>query len=152
MKDFFDTLCQLSRSVASTAVGRTLHAALLTGACASPCAAAQGDAAQGVGVMELVSVLGGLALVLVVFAGMVWAMKRAQSLKGVSAQNLEIVGGLTFGMRDRVVLVKADRRHVLLAVGSQGIRALSEWDAGEGGSEFGDALGDSRARLSGTAR
>lgn len=110
-------------------------------------AAPAADTAAGVSMMDLVSVLGGLILVLAVFAGMVWAMKRAQSSRTVGSRHLEVVGGLSFGMRDRVVLVRAAQRHVLLAVGSQGIRALSEWEAPVEGEEFAGALGESRARL-----
>ena len=115
-------------------------------------AAPAADSGAGVGVMELVSVLGGLVLVLAVFAGMVWAMKRAQGARSVGSRHLEVVGGLSFGMRDRVVLVRAAQRHVLLAVGSQGIRALSEWEAPEHSEEFAGALGESRARLREGAR
>jgi flagellar protein FliO/FliZ len=110
-------------------------------------AALAADPAAGVSMMDLVSVLGGLILVLAVFAGMVWAMKRAQSSRTVGSRHLEVVGGLSFGMRDRVVLVRAAQRHVLLAVGSQGIRALSEWEVPGDGEEFAGALGESRARL-----
>ena len=75
----------------------------------------------------MLSVLAGLLLVLGVFAALVWGLKRSRALNLAGSAQLEVLGGLSFGMRDRVVLVRAEERRVLLAVGPNGISALSEW-------------------------
>lgn len=85
---------------------------------------------SGVGIGQMISVLGGLLLVLGVFAALVWGLKRSRALNLSGSAQLEVMGGLSFGMRDRVVLVRAEQRRVLLAVGPNGISALSEWDEG----------------------
>lgn len=83
--------------------------------------------APGVGIGQMLSVLAGLLLVLGVFAALVWGLKRSRALNLSGSAQLEVLGGLSFGMRDRVVLVRAEGRRVLLAVGPNGISALSEW-------------------------
>ena len=83
--------------------------------------------APGVGIGQMLSVLAGLLLVLGVFAALVWGLKRSRALNLAGSAQLEVLGGLSFGMRDRVVLVRAEERRVLLAVGPNGISALSEW-------------------------
>lgn len=103
----------------------------------------------GVGIGQMISVLGGLLLVLGIFAALVWGLKRSRALNLGGSAQLEVMGGLSFGMRDRVVLVRAEQRRVLLAVGPNGISALSEW--GEDGNDgFRDTLRDSVASLRGT--
>ncbi len=83
--------------------------------------------APGVGIGQMLSVLAGLLIVLGVFAALVWGLKRSRALNLTGSAQLEVLGGLSFGMRDRVVLVRAEGRRVLLAVGPNGISALSEW-------------------------
>lgn len=102
---------------------------LLLMAFSPPALAAPGTLAEapGVGIGQMLSVLAGLLLVLGIFAALVWGLKRSRALNLSGSAQLEVLGGLSFGMRDRVVLVRAEGRRVLLAVGPNGISALSEW-------------------------
>ena len=115
---------------AAIGCGRSRISACLLWLGVSPSAlAAPGSLAEapGVGIGQMLSVLAGLLLVLGVFAALVWGLKRSRALNLAGSAQLEVLGGLSFGMRDRVVLVRAEERRVLLAVGPNGISALSEW-------------------------
>ena len=89
---------------------------------------------------SILPVVGGLVAVLCLFFFLVWLMKRLQGGRGISDYGLQVVGGLSFGMRDRVVLIKAHQRHVLVSITGSGMRTLSEWDESTAQEPFGSTL------------
>jgi flagellar protein FliO/FliZ len=58
----------------------------------------------------------GLLVVLVIFAICVWAIKQLQRQQIGSGNRLHIVGGLSLGMRERIVLVQAGKKQLILGV------------------------------------
>lgn len=58
----------------------------------------------------------GLLIVLVIFAICVWAIKQLQRQQVGNGNRLHIVGGLSLGMRERIVLVQAGKKQLILGV------------------------------------
>jgi flagellar protein FliO/FliZ len=73
----------------------------------------------------LVEVILGLALVLALFMGVAYLLRRVGSLRGTTPDSdLRIVGGLSLSTRDRIVLLEVREHHVLLGLSPGNIRAL----------------------------
>lgn len=66
----------------------------------------------------------GLLVVLVIFAICVWAIKQLQRQQIGSGNRLHIVGGLSLGMRERIVLVQAGKKQLILGVTPSRIETL----------------------------
>jgi flagellar protein FliO/FliZ len=66
----------------------------------------------------------GLLIVLAIFALCVWAIKQLQRQQFVTGDRLQIVGGLSLGMRERVVLVQAGKKQLILGVTPSRIEML----------------------------
>lgn len=58
----------------------------------------------------------GLLVVLAIFGLCVWAIKQLQRQQLTSGDRLQIVGGLSLGMRERIVLVQAGKKQLILGV------------------------------------
>jgi len=58
----------------------------------------------------------GLLVVLVIFAICVWITQQLQRQQLSSGNRLHIVGGLSLGMRERIVLVQAGKKQLILGV------------------------------------
>lgn len=74
--------------------------------------------------MGMLQVFGGLLLVLLVVAGLAWALKRF----GVNQQNaagiMKIIGGVAVGQRERVVLIEVGATWLVVGVAPGQVRAL----------------------------
>ncbi len=58
----------------------------------------------------------GLLVVLAIFGVCVWVIKQLQRQQLTSGDRLQIVGGLSLGMRERIVLVQAGKKQLILGV------------------------------------
>ncbi|MDD5754827.1 MAG: flagellar biosynthetic protein FliO [Methylococcales bacterium] len=58
----------------------------------------------------------GLLIVLAIFTLCVWAIKQLQRQQFNSGERLQIVGGLSLGMREKLVLVQAGKKQLILGV------------------------------------
>ena len=66
----------------------------------------------------------GLLIVLVIFAICVWAIRQLQSATQMGGDRLQIVGGLSLGMREKLVLVQAGKKQLILGVTPSRIEML----------------------------
>lgn len=73
----------------------------------------------------------GLAIVLLILAGISWAMKKF--MPGVSQQQsvVRVVGGTSLGTRDRVVVLEVAGRWIVVGVGGGQMTALANLEAGQ---------------------
>ncbi len=68
-----------------------------------------------------------LVVVLSLFMACAWVFKRWSPFVGTQSNQLEIISSIVLGRRDRVILLRCgDEKHVLLAVGSNGVQCLCE--------------------------
>lgn len=67
-----------------------------------------------------------LLLVLAVFGGLVWLLRKSGSLALINKNQLAIVAGLSLGMREKLVLVKVGEKQLLLGVTAGRIDKLLE--------------------------
>ena len=58
----------------------------------------------------------GLVLVLVLFFACVWAMRKLHGMSAIGADKLRVVGGLSLGMREKVVLLEVGTKQLVLGV------------------------------------
>ena len=80
-------------------------------------------------VSALLKLAFGLAVVLGIFFAAAWLARRTlQQPAGAKAQ-LKIVSGMSLGSKDRVVLVRANDRELLLGQSSNGITVLYSWSS-----------------------
>ena len=73
---------------------------------------------------DFASWAGGLLLVLAIFALCAWAMRQLQRQQMASGDRLHLVGGLSLGMRERLVLVQAGKKQLILGVTPSRIETL----------------------------
>ncbi|MEI7840336.1 MAG: flagellar biosynthetic protein FliO [Methylococcaceae bacterium] len=66
----------------------------------------------------------GLLVVLAIFAVCVWAIRQLQSATQIDGERLQIVGGLSLGMREKLVLVQAGKKQLILGVTPNRIEML----------------------------
>lgn len=92
---------------------------------ALPVAAAAQDGASGVDFSSLVRLTVGLAVVVLAILGLGWLLRRtgAGGAGGVAGQ-LRLLGGLSVGNRERVVLVQVGARQLLLGVAPGRVQTL----------------------------
>lgn len=79
----------------------------------------------------LMQLTSGLVIVLLCIIVLAWLAKRFNRLQSTPDGSLEIVSGLSVGARERIVLVKAGRRHLLIGVSPGQVSALCELDQDE---------------------
>ncbi len=72
----------------------------------------------------LMQLVGGLLVVLVCIVVLAWFAKRFNRLQTSSDGSLQIIGGISMGARERVVLVRAGDEQILLGVSPGRINAL----------------------------
>ncbi len=58
----------------------------------------------------------GLLVVLAIFVVCAWAIRQLQRQQFDSGDRLKIVGGLSLGMRERLILVQAGKKQLILGV------------------------------------
>lgn len=70
----------------------------------------------------------GLFIVVALIFGMAWFMRRMGNMRGMAAGNLKILGGLSVGQRERIVLIQAGNTQLLVGVAPGAIRTLHVLD------------------------
>ena len=87
--------------------------------------AGTGAAGQPVTGIEVVGqVTLSLMLVIAVLLVMAWAMRRLGRFQSQTASRLQVLGGLRLGARERILLVEAEGRRILVGVSPGGLRTL----------------------------
>lgn len=66
----------------------------------------------------------GLMIVLAVFFLCVWGMRKLTGLNPNNAEKMRVVGGLSLGMREKILLVQAGRKQLILGVTPGRIQTL----------------------------
>ena len=80
---------------------------------------------------SVVQMLFSLALVLAALIGSVWLLRRFSSSGVLSRAPLKVVGGVSLGGRERVVVVEAGERWLVLGVTGQQVSLLTEMPRAE---------------------
>lgn len=83
---------------------------------------------EPIGISNYLQMFFGLFIVVAVIIGMAWFMRRMGSMNGVAAGNLKVLGGISVGQRERVVLVQAGETQLLIGVAPGEIRTLHVMD------------------------
>lgn len=79
---------------------------------------------EPVGMGNYLQMFFGLFIVVALIFGMAWFMRRMGNMSGISAGNLKVLGGISVGQRERVVLVQAGDTQLLVGVAPGEIRTL----------------------------
>ncbi len=91
-------------------------------------APAAGQAATGVEVIGQVTL--SLMLVVAVLLVLAWAMRRLNRFQPQGASSLRVLGGLSLGARERILLVGVGDKRLLVGVSPGGLRTLLVLDEG----------------------
>ncbi len=83
---------------------------------------------QGFDFAAVGQLLAGLVLVLVLFLGLAWLVKRTGVAGGFSHQGLKVLATLPLSARERVVLVQAGSKQLLLGVAPGRVNLLESYD------------------------
>lgn len=75
-------------------------------------------------VSSTLRMLGSLAVVLLLVAGGAWLLKRYRPGGRMPGGQIEVIGGLSLGSRERVVLLQVLDEQVLVGISQDGMRAL----------------------------
>lgn len=70
----------------------------------------------------------GLIAVLLLIVGLAWVMRRMGGVSGTAAGSLRVLGGLSMGTRERVVLVQVGETQLLLGVAPGRVQTLHVLD------------------------
>ncbi len=74
---------------------------------------------------QLVQVLGGLALVLVLVVVLAWLARRLNSARfAAGARNLRLVGGISLGARERILVVEVGDTQLVVGVAPGRVQTL----------------------------
>jgi flagellar protein FliO/FliZ len=87
---------------------------------ADPALAHKGAVSLG-GVLQVITGL--VAVLALIFAG-AWVLKRFGRLQGITHDQLRLVGGISLGQRERIVIVQAGSDRLLIGVAPGCIRTL----------------------------
>ncbi len=82
----------------------------------------------GLDTSALVRVTLGLALVLAVIVGLGWAMRRMGAVTGSASGRLRVLGGVSVGNRERVVLLQVGEEQLLIGVAPGRVQTLHVLD------------------------
>lgn len=83
---------------------------------------------EPVGVGNYLQMFFGLFVVVALIFGLAWFMRRMGNMSGMAAGNLKVVGGISVGQRERVVLIQAGETQLLVGVAPGEIRTLHVMD------------------------
>ena len=83
---------------------------------------------EPIGAGSYIQMFLGLLLVVALIFGMAWLMRRMGGMNGMSTGNLKVLGGLSVGQRERIILVQAGDTQLLVGVAPGQIRTLHVMD------------------------
>ncbi|MFT6913987.1 MAG: flagellar protein FliO/FliZ [Motiliproteus sp.] len=117
----------VSSAVSSAAVsGAALSDAAKSVALVRPAPASR--VVEGFDFTVLGQLLAGLVLVLLIFMGLAWLVRRTGVAGGFSQQGLRVVATLPLSTRERVVLVQAGSQQLLLGVAPGRVNLLQSFE------------------------
>lgn len=79
---------------------------------------------EPIGISNYIQMFFGLFVIVVVIFGMAWLMRRMGNINRMSSTDLKVLGGLSVGQRERVVLVQAGDTQILVGVAPGQVRLL----------------------------
>lgn len=82
-----------------------------------------GSAGVNIG-QQLVQVLGSLGVVLVLVLVLAWLAKRLSRSSTVQARGLRLIGGISLGSKERIVLIQVGEQQLLVGVAPGSIQTL----------------------------
>ncbi|MCC5857868.1 MAG: flagellar biosynthetic protein FliO [Ectothiorhodospiraceae bacterium] len=85
-------------------------------------------ARPGVDTAALLRVTVGLAVVLLLIVGLGWVMRRLGGVQSHGNGKLRVLAGVSVGPKERVVLLRAGDKQLLLGVGPGQVRTLHVFD------------------------
>lgn len=83
---------------------------------------------EPIGVGNYVQMFLGLFLIVAIIFGMAWLMRRMSNLNNGTASDLKVLGGVSVGQRERIVLVQAGDTQLLVGVAPGQVTALHVMD------------------------
>lgn len=89
---------------------------------------AGGGAAPGVDTAALVRLVVGLGVVLLLILALGWVMRRTGRFAGPASGQLRVIGGVSVGSRERVVLVQVGEQQLLVGVAPGRVQTLHVLD------------------------
>ena len=87
-----------------------------------------GSSGEIIAVDSLLRMSGGLLLVLIVMALVFWLMKRAQVFKGGLHSELKVLGAISVGQREKLVLAQVGDAQILVGVAPGSINKIHVLD------------------------
>lgn len=108
------------------AAGGLLFLALL----AAPCVLLAGEntAPAGVGMADIITVVGGLGLVLLVIFACAWMVRRIGLVPSANTSHIKVLAVLAVGSRERVTLIEVGGKQLLLGVTANQVNTLYSFD------------------------
>lgn len=79
---------------------------------------------EPVGLGNYLQMFFGLFIIIALIIGMAWFMRRMSNMTGNTAGNLKVLGGVSVGQRERVVLIQAGKTQLLVGVAPGAVRQL----------------------------
>ncbi len=76
----------------------------------------------------LLQMVGALLVVLALLLGLMWALRRLGRLQSPAGGSLRVLGGLSMGARERVVLIQVGEKQLLLGVAPGRVQTLHVLD------------------------
>ena len=77
---------------------------------------------------SLLQMVLGLSAVLALIIGLAWVMRRLGGIPGAAAGSLRVLGGLSMGTRERVVLIQVGETQLLIGVAPGRVQTLHVLD------------------------
>jgi flagellar protein FliO/FliZ len=122
--------------------------------CAPGALLAAGEKAPApVGVGGLLQVILALGFVLAVIVGLAWALRRLGAVPQAGTGVMKIIGGISVGQRERIVLVQVGETQLVVGIAPGEIRTLHVLDrpivvppAPSGGGDFAQRLASAMRR------
>ncbi|SEQ62715.1 flagellar protein FliO/FliZ [Solimonas aquatica] len=87
------------------------------------------QAVGGSGAASIAGMFFSLLLVIALIFALAWLIRRVQNLRGLRRGSLQLVGGLSVGPKERVVLVQLGEQQYLLGVAAGSVNLLQRLDA-----------------------
>ena len=77
---------------------------------------------------SILQMIFGLAVVVFLIVGVAWFMRRMGSFHGHANSNMKILGGMSVGQRERVLLMEVGKTQLLIGTSPGNIRTLHVFD------------------------
>lgn len=83
---------------------------------------------EPIGVSNYIQMFFGLFIVVFLIVAVAWFMRRMGGVGGLATSNLKVIGGISVGQRERVVLIQAGNTQLLVGVAPGTVRAIHVLD------------------------